>query len=429
MREYVADVAILGAGPAGLAAAREIQRAGKTGLIIDDQPNAGGQIWRGGPAQADTARSRHALAILSADGVYYLPRHQLVAAMSPYHLLLEGPHSAAHVHTRQLILATGARERLLPFPGWTLPGVTGAGGLQALNKGGWPLAGKRVVLAGSGPLLLATAATLRRAGAKLSHVLEQTSFHQLARFTNHLLDTPSKLWQAIPLGLPLLGRYHPSSHVLAAHGQDRLETVLVQQGARQVTIPCDYLAVGFGLIPNTEAANLIGCQLAGQFVATDYKQRTSVPDVFAAGEITGIGGADKAIIEGRIAARTALNLPIPGSLIRQRLIQQHFVQQLATCFALNPALLTLAKPDTLMCRCEDVPLSELMPYTSWRDAKLQTRCGMGACQGRTCGPICHSVLGWETNSQRPPIFPARLSTLASLEDRPRQPQPHQEGAS
>ncbi|MDS1028465.1 FAD/NAD(P)-binding oxidoreductase, partial [Burkholderia pseudomallei] len=167
------DVAIVGAGPAGLAAARAAARSGCTVAIVDDNPRAGGQVWRHGPHAAPGALARASFGVLRQPNVRHLAATRVVAAPRPGALLVEDEQRALVLGYRKLILCCGARELLLPFAGWTLPGVTGAGGLQALVKGGAPVRGERVVIAGSGPLLIASLATARAAGARVVALVEQ----------------------------------------------------------------------------------------------------------------------------------------------------------------------------------------------------------------------------------------------------------------
>ncbi|MBV8656789.1 MAG: NAD(P)/FAD-dependent oxidoreductase [Burkholderiales bacterium] len=408
MRERSVDIAIVGAGPAGLAAADAAMAHGASVALLDDNPLAGGQVWRGG-------RVAPAFAALAQTGsAHYLPGTRVVATPVAGQLLLEDASGAHHLYYRKLIVASGARERLLPFPGWTLPGVTGAGGLQALVKNGMDVRGQRVVLAGTGPLLLAAAASLRAAGADVLLVAEQTDWARLARFAKGLWRQPAKLAQAIALGWELRGTpYRAASYVVAAQGTGRLQQVRMQLAGREVVLDCDWLGVGYGLLPNTELLAALGCTLVNGAAVVDRTQQTSQPHIYAAGEATGIGGLDKALLEGRIAGLAASGQhAAAAALAAQRARHLHFVAELAHCFSLRPEIAQLAQADTLVCRCEDVSLSRLQQYGSWREAKLQTRCGMGPCQGRICGAACQTLLGWSDIGQRPPIQPARLATLA-----------------
>jgi len=411
------DVLVIGAGPAGLAAAHSAASAGASVAIIDDNPRSGGQIWRGG-AEASTDRRARLLAqqIAGADNIRCHWQTRIVHAVAAGELLAETQDAAFVLRYQKLILATGARERLLPFPGWTLPGVTGAGGLQALSKGGFPVAGKRIVVAGSGPLLLAAAASLAQRGAVLSHILEQAAPRRLARFALSLLATPGKLLQAAQLWRHLKdARYFGNSYVKAAHGDGRrqqLTHVSASVHGREEIIPCDYLACGYGLLPNTDLAAAAGCRIEGGKVQVDEWQQTSLAGVYCAGEVSGVGGADLALAEGAIAGYAAIGeRDQAGRFFRQRRKWQAFSQRLAAGFELRRELVDLCGPDTLVCRCEDVSYGQLLHYTDWRSAKLHTRCGMGACQGRICGAATESLFGWEKDAARLPILPTRVESL------------------
>jgi NADPH-dependent 2,4-dienoyl-CoA reductase/sulfur reductase-like enzyme len=418
MKRY--DVLVVGAGPAGLAAAHAAMTQGAQVGIIDDNPLAGGQIWRGGPdLQADTRAPRLWSALRASHLVEFLPQTRVMYAPQPGQLLVQTPSAAATLHYAKLVLATGARERLLPFPGWTLPGVTGAGGLQALAKGGYPLQGKRVVVAGSGPLLLASAATLKSKGAHIVAIVEQAGTSALLRFALGLLATPAKITQAMQLMTQLAGTpYLRDSFVHSAHGDGTLQSVQIQRGGvpEMETLQCDYLACGYGLMPNVELAQALGCATATDgaqtVVKVDEFQLTSVPDIYCAGEGTGIGGVDLALAEGHIAGLAACGKAEPSKeAMQSRAHWEKFAERLASAFALRPELRTLAGDDTIVCRCEDVCHSELRAHTSWRSAKLQTRCGMGPCQGRICGGATEVLYGWRPDTVRMPISPTRIASI------------------
>lgn len=408
------DLLIIGAGPAGMAAALAAAPSGARIAVIDDNPAPGGQIWRDGP-QAHLPEKARTLrqALADVDNVQVFSGTRVVALAGARRLLLEDAERGWTLAYDRLILCAGARELLLPFPGWTLPGVTGAGGLQALIKGGLPVMGERIVIAGSGPLLLASAATARNAGATVLRIAEQAPLLALARFSAHLPRWPGKVMQALEL---LDSGYRASSHVLTALGRERLEGVRLKQGARVVEIPCDRLACGFGLIPNTQLGELLGCRVEQGAIAVDDWQACSLEDHFAAGECTGFGGSELALIEGAIAGHAAVDRrDLARALWPQRRHWQGFADALALSFALDPKLKALAQPDTLVCRCEDVPFAELANRRDWTEAKLHSRCGMGACQGRVCGAAGQFLFGWTPPAPRPPLSPARIETLRCLE--------------
>ncbi|MBI4908716.1 MAG: FAD-dependent oxidoreductase [Acidobacteria bacterium] len=400
------DVLVVGAGPAGLAALWAASQSGVTAGMVDDNPAAGGQIWRNAlPAEWAQRAARLESNFLPGTRIY-------ATASTPNGLWAErgSPSQRVHITYNKLILATGARERFLPFPGWTLPGVFGAGGLQALVKTGLPVEGKRVVVAGSGPLLLAVAAYLKKRGARISLIAEQTTRARRNDFLTLLLRNPSKLLQAVKLRAQLGAiRYRMSTWVTRAQGEGRLQGVTLNGGR---TLDCDYLACGFGLVPNTELAALLGCRIDDGYVAVNHSQQTTVDNIYCAGEPTGIGGVDKAIAEGLIAGYAATGqtaLARAGFPKRDR--GNLFRRQLDTAFALRPELAAITTPDTIVCRCEDVHLAKILDHRSWRDLKLQTRCGMGPCQGRICGPAVEYLRGWPADSVRPPLYPVEARHL------------------
>jgi len=406
------DVLVVGGGPAGMAAAVHAAESGQRVGIVDDNAKLGGQIWKGNHEAGSAAskwieRVRSSGVNVLCGRVFHQPAQSI--------LLAESDDSLSELKYEKLILATGARERFLPFPGWTLPNVMGAGGLQAMVKCGLPLQGKRVVVAGSGPLLLAAAAYLRKHGAEIPIICEQASWASLVRFSMTLLGQPDKIVQGLQLRKQLAGvRLSANSWPVAANGESVLESVTISRNGRTETIACDYLACGFHLVPNIELAQLLGCQTHNGCVQVDDFQRTTVSAVFCAGEPTGIGGVELSLIEGEIAGLAAAGRIAEGSRqFRKREKLRRFARSLERTFRLRSELRSLPSPETIVCRCEDVRYSQLREHTGWRAAKLQTRCGMGPCQGRICGPATEFLFKWNPESVRPPIFPARVESLAS----------------
>lgn len=408
------DIVVVGAGPAGIAAACMAAENGRKVVLVDNSPWPGGQIWRGGQAHPKPGPAAQWLERLRKSGARVVSNATVFAAPSANVLLAETPDGVRELNWRKLIVATGARERFLPFPGWTLPGVLGPGGLYGMVKSGWPVAGKRVVVAGGGPLLLAVADGLKQAGARVSLVAEQTDWGQVMRFGLELLRYPGKLLQGVGVTARLLGvPYRCGCWPVKAEGTARVERVTLTNGSRSWSEACDYLACGFQLVPNVELPCLLGGDMANGFVRVDEFQLTSVPDVFCAGEPTGIGGVDCALVEGQVAGLAAAESQGRArTLFGQRAAWHHFRTSLNQAFALRPELRDLATPDTFVCRCEDVRLADLKGCESLRAARLHTRCGMGSCQGRTCGGAIQFLFGWEHDSVRPPLFPVRLASLA-----------------
>ena len=416
MNEF-ADLLIIGAGPAGMSAALAAASSGARIIVLDDNPLPGGQIWRDGPQAKVPNQARQMRERLHAN--HHIRHHggtRVIACSGPKQLLVEDADHGWLIGYDKLILCTGARELLLPFPGWTLPGVTGAGGLQALIKGGLPVQDQRVVIAGSGPLLLASAATAKHSGADVLRIAEQASSSAVAAFALQLPRWPGKLVQSFSL---FDRHYRTGSYVVAALGNERLEGVRLRQQGNIVELACDRLACGFGLIPNTQLGQALGCALDGTALAVDAWQATSQADHYAAGECTGFGGSELALVEGAIAGHAAVgNIAAARQLRPRRARWQGFAKALNRAFSLDPQLKSLAQADTLVCRCEDVPYAALASHVDWRTAKLASRCGMGACQGRVCGGAVQFLFDWQPSAPRPPFSPARIETLMCLDDTP-----------
>jgi NADPH-dependent 2,4-dienoyl-CoA reductase/sulfur reductase-like enzyme len=408
------DILIVGAGPAGLAAACcAAERDLRIG-VVDDNPDVGGQIWRNERAKPSSKEAALWMDRIRRARFEFLPGTQIIAQDSPGCLIADHVGQRCELRHQKLILATGARELFLPFPGWTLPNVMGAGGLQALVKGGLPIEGKRVAVAGSGPLLLAVADYLHHHGAKVLLVAEQAPHLRLVRFATSLFRQTAKLRQALALKWRLRRvKYVSDCWPCKAEGTDKLESVTFTTGARTWQVACDYLACGFGLVPNLELPALLGCEVTDRGVRVDNFQRTSVPDVYCAGETTGIGGLDLALVEGQIAGHAAAGREDKASLLFcARAKARQFAEALERAFALRPSLCNLATSETIFCRCEDVPYGEVSQYANWVEAKLQSRCGMGPCQGRICGPITQLLFKWPRPSVRPPLFSTGLENLS-----------------
>jgi len=411
------DLVAVGAGPAGLAAAACAAESGLRTAIVDDNASPGGQIWRGKSAQTSSDAANWVQRVRQS-GVVVLSSTTVIDQPSLGVLLGEGVQGAVELKYSKLVIATGARERFLPFPGWTLPNVMGAGGLQAMVKSGLPVEGKKVVVAGSGPLLPAVAAYLRRHGAMIRIVCEQASWAALARFAAGLPAQPGKLWQGLTLGRELLGvRFAANSWPVAAEGKEKLEAVVISRNGARERIACDFLACGFHLVANTELAALLGCQIHRGYVVVDDLQQTSSPGIYCAGEPTGIGGVELALVEGQIAGLAAAGRNEEAAkLSGERKKLRKFARLLDQAFSLRGELRSLPAADTIVCRCEDVTCVKLRANASWHAAKLQTRCGMGPCQGRVCGPATQFLFKWTPDSVRPPVFPARVETLAAHQD-------------
>jgi thioredoxin reductase len=225
----------------------------------------------------------------------------------------------------------------------------GAGALEALAKSGLPMEGRQVVVAGTGPLLLTVAKYLRGHGASVRLVAEQTDHSTLYRFVRGLARHPGKLAQAVFLRAGLLGiPYLTGCWPVAAEGRGKLESVTLCRGGKTWSEPCDYLACGFGLVPNVELAALLGCRMSEAGVGVDEYQRTSVAGVYCAGEATGIGGLDLSLAEGQIAGYAAAGRPESArKLFRARQSHGRFAAALNETFALRGELRSFLQDQTV----------------------------------------------------------------------------------
>ncbi|MGA2060591.1 MAG: FAD/NAD(P)-binding oxidoreductase [Thermoguttaceae bacterium] len=408
------DVLIVGAGPAGMAAACSAANNSRHVGLIDDNPLPGGQIWRGGKEKLETREGRVWFDKLARANLEIRTGIQVAAHSEPGVLWGETEQGPCELAYDKLIIAAGARERFLPFPGWTLPNVMGAGGLPALIKSGYPIKGKKVAIAGSGPLLLATGAHLRSHGADVKLIAEQAPWTRLIRFGLALpFLSPSKVMQGACYKCKLFCvRYLTNCWPVAAHGEAKLSRVTFRAGDDTWEEECDLLACGFGFVPNLELPMLLGCQIKNGVVRVNQWQETSIGGVYCAGEPTGIGGVDLALIEGQIAGYAAVGeFDNATRLFTARKKGQRFARAMDHAFALREELKNLATGDTIVCRCEDVTRARIEKYDSSRAAKLQTRCGMGTCQGRICGGATEFLFGFKPEAVRPPIFPITLKNL------------------
>jgi hypothetical protein len=225
---------------------------------------------------------------------------------------------------------------------------------------------------------------------------------------------PGKIAQAVGYSARIFPSHlRTGCWILAAEGSECVEQVVVTDGMRRWTIGCDLLACGYGLVPNLELPRMLGCRFTGDHVAVGPLQESSVEGVSCAGELTGVGGVEKAIVEGQIAGLAAVGKTAEAArLVPEAVPWRRFSEQLDASYRLRRQLKMLAHDETIVCRCEDVRHRELREAGSWRAAKLTTRCGMGACQGRVCGTATEYLYGWKNENDRPPLTPVPVAVLA-----------------
>ncbi len=453
------ELAIIGAGPAGLAAAVTAAQAGVDATLLDEYPRLGGQYLRGAdrrqtpPLTNTETRAREYLDHLTTSAVT-IRTGTLVWGIDGKRLALHGSDGCDELEAEAIIIATGGRERVLPFPGWTLPGVMTLGAAQILVKEHGVAPGRRVLVAGSGPLSLAVAAKLAQTpGVEVAGILEATRPWEWLSHASALVGNFDRLVEGWNYLQTIIRHRIPlrfGHAVIQADGDERVSSVgiarLDRDGApmpeTRERLAVDTVCLGFGFVPNIALAQLAGCRLAyraeggGWVPAVNETLETSIPRVYAAGEITGIAGAKAALIEGQIAglaiARSLGQLDDStfrrqvAPLRRQLKPLRRFETMLNTLFRAPAGLNAITTDKTILCRCEEVTAGEVSVAVrsganTLSDLKNWTHVGQGPCQGRTCGHLLARQIALENgcNEQdtglfraRPPIKPIPLGDLA-----------------
>ena len=449
------DLLIVGAGPAGLAAAITARAHGLSVVCVDDQPAPGGQIWRGIETVAATGRG-------TALGKSYLSGRPLVEAFRTSGATLEAgtqlwqiePGFKAFVSregrawsitAQAILLATGAQERPVPFPGWTLPGVMTVGAAQILLKSSGQVPSEPVFIAGCGPLPLLYAKQLLSVGGKIAGFLDTTPPGQVRASLRRLrpgLAAVSDLVDGLRWMLALrLAPVVRGVTGLEAAGDGRLETLTYRTVAGgEITVPAGLLLVHEGVVPSIHAALSLGCKMRWVKDQDCYAPEldawgeTTLPCVFVAGDGAGIGGAKAAVLRGRIAGlgiAAKLGRPIGREAIPLR-------RQLRRALTLRPFIDAAFRPraavfspadDVVVCRCEEITAGQIRSIAKLgqpgpNQTKAFTRAGMGPCQGRQCGYTITRLLAEASGRKpgdvgfyraRPPLKPITLGELASLE--------------
>lgn len=458
-----ADIAVVGAGPAGLAAASAAAEAGASVVLVDEYPRVGGQYYRQPPAEfrvddparldAEYTRGEHLFRRARHPRIRVLAETLVWGSFEPGTLEIAQAERLERIRARAIIVCTGAYDRPVAFPGWDLPGVMTAGAAQTLVKHQQVLPGRSILLAGSGPFLLPVAKSLIQAGGRIVAVLEATRPRSWLRHAPGVWGH----WRYLKEGWDYLRAIRAARVplafgwlVLRAEGDARVERVVVARcddtwrpvPGTERALAVDALCVGYGFVPAIQLTRLLGCEhvyrpLAGGWVpAHDADMQTSVAGVYVAGEVAGIGGSGAALAEGTLAGLAAaarLGLPVPARQLiaacRARQRARQFGQLLNRLFAPRPALGELITDDVVICRCEEVTAGRiraiLADWTANVNAvKALTRAGMGPCQGRICGGLVADLVARgcgrpldavDAFHVRPPIKPLPAGLLARLD--------------
>ncbi|QGX99167.1 FAD-binding protein [Roseovarius faecimaris] len=453
------DLAIIGAGPAGMAAAAQAAAFGLSVTLLDEQPRPGGQIYRdvdraaglrGEVLGADYAHGTTLTSALRQSGVEHISGAVVWAIEDGFRLSYTRAGRAAQLTAGRILLATGALERPMPLPGWTLPGVMTAGAGQILLKQSGVLA-RRAVLVGSGPLLYLIAAQMVRAGTPPAAMVETQSLSDMTRAARHLTGA-LRGWRYMIKGLKMLAeirragvpRYTGATGI-AIEGADRAEAVRFTSRGRAQRLACDTVFLHHGVVPNTQAARSLDVahiwnSAQACFVPQlDAWGESSVQDVYIAGDGGGIGGAKAAEVAGRLAAlqiaQQSGQLPASNRDAQAAPLRRALAHELAARPFLDaaypPCAEALAPADsTVICRCEEVTAGDIRGYaklgcTGPNQTKAFGRAGMGPCQGRYCGLTVTALLSAahgqppDTTGHyriRPPLKPVTLGELAAMED-------------
>lgn len=459
-------LAIVGAGPAGLSAAIAAAKCGLRPVVIDENPLPGGQIYRQPPREFRVERPE-ALGRTYEKGQRLLARAYdanielklgttVWGVFDRLTLGLESNGKAESLHCESLVLATGGYDRAIPFPGWTLPGVMTLGGAQTLVKSQRMLPGQNIVLSGAGPFLLPVTSQLVEAGANIVAVLEASRPMDWLSRAGSLWGQWDRLREAWGYVKPLLNArvgIRFGQAVIEAWGKERVEGVVIaslDEDWRPVpgterTLLADAVALGYGFSVNTQLSRICGCEhefrkgYGGWTVKVDKKQSTSVLNVFAAGETTGIGGSDIAAAEGSIAGYSAAetlgmishseaNARRAPHLKRLQKLRP-FARMMADLFSPRDGLFDITTPETLVCRCEEVTAEQIHKAidngaNDLTGVKSRTRVGMGMCQGRVCGASVATLVARQMGREqsevgaftgRPIVKPVSLGVLAQME--------------
>ena len=460
------DVVIIGAGPSGIGAAAILADYSLKILLIDENNQIGGQIWRKpvyepmrrfkGPQAPGMQIDLEVAALTNNNNLHIITPACVLGIFPEKHLLLyTSDEGVKEFKARRIIFATGAREKVRPFKGWTLPGVMTLGAAQLLLKYYGVLASSETMFAGAGPLIYLLSSQIIGTGGRVSAVLDRSSAADMLKAIRVMAGQLPKIGLGLlAFGCLMKNRVSIKHRMQVVEVKDRdnyQEVIAVKIASDGTPMPdnqkryeTQMLACGNGFTPNIELPQLAGCDLTyaadmgGWIVEVDTSMETSVSGVFAAGEITGIAGGDKALIEGRLAALSILRqfgkLNSKEYRIRQTALLtkrkrcQRFGAFLNRQWTIPPREWAGIGDETIICRCEDITMGTIRSmirneFTTASEIKRATRCGMGNCQGRTCAPLIYDILAAyavagkqdpHPLSVRTPVKPIPLGDLARL---------------
>ena len=455
------DLLIVGAGPAGMAAAIAARKLGLTVLVVDEQPEPGGQIWRGIERVGRTSRAS-ILGAAYTEGLAVAARFRACGAefsaeTSLWHIedgpvaYLKASGVAHRLEPRCVLLATGAQERPTPFEGWTLPGVMTVGAGQILLKSAGQVPEDPVWIAGTGPLAYLYAVQLLDAGARIAGFLDTRPKGRIRRNLDTAIAALYGQPKDILKGLAWLAKirrhccYVPHIVALQGHGQDRLERITFQtQDQRSETVEAQHLLVHEGIVPTVHPTMALDCRHDWNPEQGCYQPfldswgETSRPYIFGAGDLAGIAGAKAALLRGEIAAigialklgkRSATQAEVDAAPLRRRLAKATSVRAFLDKVYRPREMALLPTDQTLVCRCEEISAGRIRDLCRVGQAepnriKAFSRAGMGPCQGRMCNYPVASVLADAMGSDaseiglyrvRPPFKPLTLDELAQLQ--------------
>ncbi|OJW77736.1 MAG: hypothetical protein BGO69_01850 [Bacteroidetes bacterium 46-16] len=463
----IKPVVVIGAGPAGMGAAIELVKADVPCMMIDEAPRPGGQVYRQPPTKFQTqekyklnseqkrGKDLYTQWLEVKDKVNLLSSTSVVGIWNEKEVIYSSEGISGIIEAEQIIIATGAYERPVPFPGWTLPGVMTVGGVKSFIKTMFVKPGKQAVIAGTGPLLISTANRLHEIGVNVMAILEagnppwtSGAFSKEWQEVDFAQDIANDLEELKGNNIPLLFNHT----IFEAHGKSEVTSVTYGEvdakdwkplNDTKRTINADLVALGFGFVSNTELSMLAGCRHdfhpgIGWYIVRNEMMETTVPGIFSVGDGALIGGAIIAEQEGRIAGiKAAQNAGAITAGDAEKYFEKHlsrlhsfksFRISINEATAMRKGLLYLPKVETLVCRCEEVVFSDVNTAIKegagdLQSVKLLTRLGMGPCQGRNCASsmgmyLCETLKKTPEQigriNSRPPVKPVTLGALAKM---------------